>query len=162
MTAPSWEWLSLLAGLPWALEGTEPACDFRLGLSQSPEPYLPPREPGSRTAAPRSLVLRVPPPCPALCTSQAMGMRFLVPGFRSHCCSEMGRGDILESLRCPVASPPRAVSVMTREQQWRRGTPGSALSRGGAFGGWVVAHDLTELYYKEGTLPNKDLTQSPG
>lgn len=45
MTAPSRDRLPLLAGLVWALEATEPACDFTRGLSQSPDPRPTLREP---------------------------------------------------------------------------------------------------------------------
>lgn len=64
---------ALLAGTVWASEGTEASCDFELGLSQSPEPRPAPREPGSRTAAARSLALQVPPSCSAPCSPTSPG-----------------------------------------------------------------------------------------
>lgn len=67
----------------------------------------------------------------------------------------LGGGDTSDGLCCSVASPPRAVSLMSRTRQWRRGTLGSPFSGGGDFGGWVMTHGFSS----RGCIIRKQLCQ---
>ena len=161
MTAPSQELLPLLAGPLWTSEGTEPACDLELGLHRSPEPLPAPREPGSRTTAPRSSSSVSLLPAQVAPAPQATGRRFPVPGSVHAAALRLRRRGHLRGSRLLWGQSSTCHHCRDTKAAVEERTCGSSFSGGGAFADPAVAVVSAQrcLTGKEPCLPNKDLTR---